>query len=175
MRRAAERDPDAWEWLYRRSHGKLFAYARRRVGDDVAADDAVSEAMTRALERIDRFRSRGAGFDAWLYGILRNVLLEQYRAAERGAQSHPSSPGSTAPEDDPSMVAERAENRRTMAAAFEQLSDEDREVLELRVVGDLSSDEVAEVIGKKPGTVRMAQARALSRLRALLGEREDVA
>ena len=58
-----------------------------------------------------------------------------------------------------------------MAAAFEQLSEDDREVLELRVVGDLSSDEVAEVIGKKPGTVRMAQARALDRLRTLLGER----
>ena len=175
MRRAAERDPDAWEWLYRRSHGKLFAYARRRVSDDAAADDAVSEAMTRALEGIDRFRSRGAGFDAWLYGILRNVLLEQYRAAERAAHNGSSSASSTAPEDDPSMVAERAENRRTMAAAFEQLSDDDREVLELRVVGDLSSDEVAEVIGKKPGTVRMAQARALDRLRALLGERKDVA
>ena len=175
MRRAAERDPDAWEWLYRRSHGKLFAYARRRAGDDAAAEDAVSEAMTRALEGIGRFRSRGAGFDGWLYGILRNVLLEQYRATDRAAHRDLTPPTATAPEDDPPVAAERAEARRTMAAAFEQLSPDDREVLELRVVGDLSSDEVSEVLGKKPGTVRMAQARALSRLRALLGEREDVA
>ena len=54
--RARERDPDAWEQVYRRSYPRLFAYARRRLASDTAADDAVSEAMTRAIERIERFR-----------------------------------------------------------------------------------------------------------------------
>ena len=175
LTRAAERDPDAWEWLYRRSHQRLFSFARRRVADDASAEDAVSETMTRALESIDDFRWKGAGFDAWLYGILRNVVLEQYRAAERTGHDPGEDAGATLPEHDPSMVAERADERRTMVAAFDRLSDEDREVLELRVIGELSSDEAAEVLGKKPGTVRMAQARALERLREHLEEDRDAA
>ena len=52
-----------------------------------------------------------------------------------------------------------------MRAAFERLGDEDREVLELRVVAGLSAEEVGNVLGKRAGAVRMAQSRALERLR----------
>ncbi len=57
-----------------------------------------------------------------------------------------------------------------MRRAFGRLTDDEQELLELRVVGGLSADEVGEVIGKRAGAVRMAQARALSRLRSLLEE-----
>ena len=57
-----------------------------------------------------------------------------------------------------------------MRRAFGRLTDDEQELLELRVVGRLSAEEVGEVIGKRPGAVRMAQARALSRLRSLLEE-----
>ena len=56
--------------------GKLFGFARRRLFDDRAAEDAVSETMTRALDNIERFTWQGGGFDAWLYGIARNVVHE---------------------------------------------------------------------------------------------------
>jgi DNA-directed RNA polymerase specialized sigma24 family protein len=65
--------------LYRRAYPRLFAYARRRSPHGDAADDAVSDTMTRALVRIDSFAWRGEGFDAWLYGI----LLERARAGAR--------------------------------------------------------------------------------------------
>ena len=58
---AAALDPDAWEAIFRRCHGPLFSYARRRTPTPQAADDAVSETMIRALERIDRFRWRAGG------------------------------------------------------------------------------------------------------------------
>ena len=166
---AASRDADAWEWLYRRSHPRLFAYARRRLSDDAAAEEAVSETMARALEKIDGFSWRGAGFDGWLYGILRNVVLETYRRRERdGREGHagdPSPAPDAAPLADPYLAAERGDRRDAMREAFEQLDPDDREVLELRVVGELSSEQAGEVLGKKPGAVRMAQARALERLR----------
>ena len=52
-----------------------------------------------------------------------------------------------------------------MRVAFERLAPEERELLELRVQGGLSSEEVGVLLGKRPGAVRMAQARALQRLR----------
>ena len=57
------------------------------------------------------------------------------------------------------------EQAAAVRVAFERLAPEERELLELRVQGGLSSEEVGRLLGKRPGAVRMAQARALQRLR----------
>ena len=148
---------------------RALRFSRRRLFSDEAADDAVSETMTRALVAIDRFRWKGAGVDAWLMGIARLVVLEHQRNALRPpAPSMPSAPVK-GPLDH--LVA--AEQAAHVRLAFEKLSSEDQELLELRVVAGLSADGVGEVLGKKPGAVRMAQTRALTRLRAGLGEVTD--
>ncbi len=166
VERAQRKDPDAWEALYRRNYRGLFAYSHRRLFSDEAADDAVSETMTRALVAIDRFRWKGAGVDAWLMGIARLVVLEQQRSALRPPA--PSMPA--APVKGPLDHLIAAEQASDVRLAFEKLSSEDQELLELRVVAGLSAEGVGEVLDKKPGAVRMAQTRALGRLRVALGE-----
>lgn len=170
--RARRGDADAWEALYRRMYPQLLAYARRRL-DAEAARDAVSEAMARAVARIDRFTWEGSGFDAWLFGILRHVVIDAQRAAggrAPGEASDEAASGDPGPLD----LLLGAEACAAVRRAFTRLAPFDQEVLELRVVAGLSSDEVAAVLGKKPGAVRMAQARALDRLRDLLEERITV-
>ncbi len=161
--RAATGDPDAWEALYRRSYGPLFGFARRRLFDDQAAEDAVSETMARALDGIDRFTWQGGGFDAWLYGIVRNVVRELSRARWRSAG--PVTDERPTTERGPEEHAVAVDDTAWLREAFCRLSDEDREILELRVQGGLTSEEVGRLLGKQPGTIRMAQARALQRLR----------
>lgn len=173
VRRAAMADADAWEAIFRRSHPRLVAFARRRTSSIQAAEDAVSETMVRALQRIDRFRWDGAGFDAWLVGILRNVVFEGYRSDARyrrdvGAISAEPGVDEAGPLD-ALMIAEEAHHVRL---AFARLTPEEQELLELRVVAGLSSDGAAHVLGKKPGTIRMAQARALDRLRVFVAEEQ---
>ncbi len=163
--RARGRDPDAWEQLYRRSYRPLYGFARRRLFDDRAAEDAVSETMTRALDAIDRFAWQGGGFDAWLYGIARNVVYELVRAHKRtGARAVHEVRAEGGLEE--GVIA--GERRDEVRRAFDRLDPADRELLELRVQGGLSSEEVGELLGKKPGAVRMAQTRALGRLRSIL-------
>lgn len=163
--RAARSDADAWEHLYRRSYARLFAYARRRLSSDVAADDAVSETMLRALDKIGSFTWQGAGVDAWLYGILRNVVHETYRRDQR-TQTMWSMPDQADPADGgPANALIERDGRAEIRAAFDLLSDDDRELLELRVVAKLSAQGVAAVTGSTAGAVRMAQSRALGRLR----------
>jgi len=164
---AAVQDPDAWEALYRRSYPRLFAYARRRLPSDELVEDAVSETMLRAIGRIGAFEWKGAGFDAWLYGILRNVLLEKHRDRARVTPDPfvdgPSVPG-------PLEALVRDDQLRLVRCAFEQLDPDEQEVLELRFTGGMSADQIATVLDRKAGTVRMAQSRALTRLRAIFGE-----
>lgn len=171
---AQRRDPDAWDDLYRLVYPRLFAFARNRVGDDADADDVVSETMTRALHGIDRFRWRNSvGIEAWLFGIGRNVLHEHHRRASRMSPV-PEPVINQGPPDDP--TAEPAarilahEEADAVRRALHRLRHDDREVLELRFVAGLSSQEIAHVIGRRPGAVRMAQSRALDRLRHLLQE-----
>jgi RNA polymerase sigma-70 factor (ECF subfamily) len=159
--RAGRADPDAWEALYRRVYPGLLAYASRRL-DRERARDAVAETMARAIAKIDRFEWRGGGFDAWLYGILRHVVVDAHRArgreATRRERGEPRHAG-------PLEHALDNEDAREVRGAFMRLHADDRELLELRVVAGLTAEEVGEVLGKRPGAIRMAQSRALERLR----------
>jgi RNA polymerase sigma-70 factor (ECF subfamily) len=169
--RAQQNDADAWEALYRRAYPGLLGYARRRLPSREEADDAVSETFARAYSRIAGFEWAGAGFNAWLFGIIRNVVLEAQRRNRRGG---------------PRLVPEVAvvdgdllqdllldEEAAVVRAALALLSPDDQEILELRVVGGLGAEEVGAVLGKKPGAVRMAQSRALNRLRTALGRADE--
>lgn len=166
VKRAALGDGDAWEALYRRAYPKLLAFARARL-DPEGAQDAVAETMSRAVDSIHSYRWEGRAFDAWLFGILRHVITDAHR--RQGRSRH-------VPEDHVQAGAGpldrlvAAEEHRAVRVAFARLSDADRELLELRVVAGLSADDVAKVLGRKPGAVRMAQSRALTRLRQLLAE-----
>ena len=171
VHRAGQRDPDAWDQLYRRSYLNLYRFARRRLLDDGAAEDVVSETMARAIDHIDRFRWQGAGFDAWLYGIARNVVRELARTGRRSAPpiegDHPSI--ERGPEDD----ALAAVDTHAMRRAFSRLDPLERQLLELRVQQGLGADEVGRLLGKRAGAVRMAQVRALRKLRSFFVEAQS--
>src|SRR6185436_15573585 len=108
---------------------KLLAYAGRRL-DREAARDAVSEAMARAVARIERFAWEGGGFDAWIFGILRHVVLDAQRSRPAGAQDGEADETESA-EPGPLDHVLGAERATFLRAAFRELSAADQEVLEL--------------------------------------------
>jgi len=170
-------DPDAWETVYRRSYSRLLEYARRRLPSGYDPDDAVSECLARAVDRIDDLADRGVRVEAWLYGILRLVVLEQIRRSGRQERERPSGdvPAGlveAASEPGPLEHVLRDERAGSLRSAFERLSADDQEVLWLRQVAELSVAEVATALSKGPGAVRQANSRALARLRALMEEVE---
>lgn len=166
VQRARLGDAEAWTTLYVAVHPRLRAYVGRRVGAG-AADDVVSETMTRAVEAIDRFRWEPAGFDGWLFGIARRVSAEHVRRSARRWRRSETVPALAAPVDEAMILsADQAEVR----LAFERLRPQEREVLELRVIAGLTAEQAAAALGRRPGAVRTAQSRALARLRSLFEE-----
>jgi RNA polymerase sigma-70 factor (ECF subfamily) len=125
--------------------------------------------MTRAVSSVERMADLDLVPDAWLFGILRHVVIDQQRRNYRRRDLPVSR---QIDEAEPLEAIVIASEQDTVRLAFSRLSDKDRELLELRVVAGLSSDDVAGVLDMKAGTVRMAQARALERLRALMTEIE---
>jgi RNA polymerase sigma-70 factor (ECF subfamily) len=167
VHRAAEGDPSAWELLYRRAYPKLLAFARRRLPPDQAAD-AVADTFLRALTDLDRFDRRPGRFEPWLFGIARHVVADTHRDTARGLRLVRSD--SAVPPAGPLESVLDGEEAIAARRAFEKLSAADQELLELRIIAGLSAEEVATVLGKQPGSVRMAQSRAVARLRAVLHE-----
>jgi RNA polymerase sigma-70 factor (ECF subfamily) len=161
-------DPDAWEKLYARLRPRLYGLCLQRLSNNHDAEDAVAETMLRAVDAASSFRWRGGGFDAWVFRICTNVISDMARTRTRRATVLPS--GS---EIDPGEVEDKTvldEEHAAVRKAFERLDPEERELLELRLIAQLSSDEAAHVLGRRPGAVRTAQSRALARLRVLLEE-----
>lgn len=168
LARARALDPDAWEAVYRRSYAQLVEYARRRLPVGADPDDAVSEAMARAMDRVGLLEDRGLRLEAWLYGILRNVVLEQQRAGAR--TSAPPQDQLVDPGPGPLEQVLDQEVAGSLRRAFGRLADDDQEILWLRLVARLSAAEVAQVVDRREGAVRTAQSRALDRLRRHLEE-----
>lgn len=160
-------DQHAWETIFRRLHPRLTAYAGRSL-DHESALDAVSETMTRAVDRIDSFTWDDAAFEGWLFGILRNVVRDVQRAHARSVPRAASQ--FERPDHEASTGLLAREEAAELTAAFARLSPAEREILELRVVAGLSAEEIAVTLGKRPGAVRTAQSRALAKLRSLMEE-----
>lgn len=173
VERARSYETDAWEELYRNVRPALFGYALRRLRSTDAAEDAVSETMTRALEKIGRYRWQAPGFEAWLVGILRNVVYETWRATRRDARVLELPVPVPIPDVGPADRVLHDEEARAVRDAFGALDADEQEMLELRVVHGLSADDVGAIQGRAAGAVRMAQHRALGRLRTIMGAIQD--
>jgi RNA polymerase sigma-70 factor (ECF subfamily) len=165
----AKRDPDVFGVLYDRYVDRVYGYCRRRLETREEAEDATSLVFTRALAAMPRWRLGNGSFAAWLFAIARNVVIDQSRAEARRRQRRGfwEIDASRGPEES----AEAFEAAAELKAKVRQLSADQADVVELRLAG-LDDREIAGVLGKSHGAVRIAQHRAIKRLRALFGESE---
>jgi RNA polymerase sigma-70 factor (ECF subfamily) len=163
---ARANDAAAWETLYHVTYPRLLAFARRRLDED-SAQEAVSETLARAVTGIGCFVWKSPeGFMAWLFGILRHIIIDTHRSRARSADLR--SCVDVCTDLDPLERVLSDEELRAVRTAFGRLSGDDRQLLELRVVSGLCYEDIAFMLNKRPSAVRTAQCRALRRLRRLL-------
>jgi RNA polymerase sigma factor (sigma-70 family) len=166
----AQRDPAAFAPLYETYFAAVYRYCHARLGDGQAAEDAASQIFTNALAALPRFRAgdRPGAFRSWLFTIAHNVVVNQHRSRGRrqvGNLTDAADVVDAAPSPEDEAVA--AEARQTIQTVLGHLTEEQRQVVELRLAG-LNDAEIARVVGRKHGAVRATQYRALLKLRTLL-------
>ena len=159
----------AWEAAYRAYSKGLNGFLVLRLGNADEAAEALSETFLRALDRAHSLRGGADSFRAWLFRIARNVAFDRLRAKQRRPiTDHEVDPiDLLLAEPDAELIA--SEDAEAVRRAMGQLDADDREVLWLRICARLSSADVGEIIGKRPGAVRMQQQRALTALARHLG------
>ena len=151
----------------------VVRYCRARVGlmerSGLSAEDVAQEVCLAAVMALPRYRDRGRPFLAFVYGIAAHKVADAYRAAGRDlAYPTDSIPEHRSAEPDPEQAALEADSVTRMSDLLEILPDKQREILILRVVVGLSAEETAESVGSTPGAVRVAQHRALARLKSAI-------
>ena len=172
----AKKDPQAFGDLFDRYYPVIFAYVLRRVGKWNDAQDITSEVFLKALKGLWRFRWQGIAFSAWLYRIATNEVGIYFRRAGRAPvslnQLIEQSGFEPASRDD--LVAEKLEAERQFErhrdfliarSKIASLPLKYQHVITLRFFEQKSVKEIAEILGKKEGTVRSLLSRGLQRLR----------
>jgi RNA polymerase sigma-70 factor (ECF subfamily) len=151
----------------------VVRYCRARLGaaerSGVSADDVAQEVCLAILTALPRYRDQGRPFLAFVYGIAAHKVADTHRAAARNL-SHPveSIPERYCAETGPEQSAVESESLTRMNQLLDVLPAKQREILILRVVVGLTAEETADALGTTSGAVRVAQHRALARLKSEL-------
>lgn len=176
VHRAVEGDQQATHDLLARVHPLALRYCRTRLnrlpGDARHfVEDLAQEVCVAVLMALPRYKDTGRPFEAFVFAIAGHKVADLQRAAMRhpGSTAVPSDEMPERPDDslgpeERALLSDDAEWAKKLLA---NLPENQRELLVLRVAVGLTAEETGQMLGMSPGAVRVAQHRALSRLRAL--------
>jgi len=167
------------ESLLRQIRPMVVRYCRARMnrlsGYHHAADDVAQEVCIAVISALPRYREMGRPFVSFVFGIASHKVADAQRAAAR--QAIPTEDVPDGPDDGPgpeeiAVACLEAERVRALLARLPALQ---HRLLVLRVLSGLSAEETGEMLGMSAGAVRVAQHRALARLRSIVAEDEFLA
>jgi RNA polymerase sigma-70 factor (ECF subfamily) len=173
--RAAAGDREAFGHLYEEHAVRVFRHAYFLTSDVTLAEDLTAQTFLKALEAIGRYENRGVPFIAWLLRITVNLAINHRKALKNGI--HAQLPEQLVDDDTLSSPEEtctmKSEGERVWRKVM-QLPSEQRQVIVMRFMEDLAYSDVAAVLGKSIGAVRVIQFRALHNLRGLLRDEDAI-
>jgi RNA polymerase sigma-70 factor, ECF subfamily len=164
----ASRDRAAFGELYDQYVDRVYRYVYYRTGSQVDAEDLSEQVFLQAWAAMQNFRWQGKPFQAWLYRLAHNVLVDHYRRAR------PMTPLDDTPEtvrlahESASRVLDQWLDGEMLARAIGDLPHEQQHVIALRFLEGRDTTEVARLMDKREQTVSALQFRALQQLRRIL-------
>ena len=153
--------------LYNEYFDRIAHYIYVRIGDRHEAEDLAGEVFLRALESLKSYKERGIPMQAWLFRIAHNASVDYLRKKGR-VTNVPIEEVTIMAREDPAAVAETNLEMEKVREAMQRLTPEQREVVQLRFFGGLSSKDVGAILHKSDGAVREMQRAAVEKLRTLL-------
>jgi RNA polymerase sigma-70 factor (ECF subfamily) len=170
VRRAQQRDQQAFAQLYEEHFDKIYRYVALRIGDRAEAEDITQQVFLKALQSIASFRWKGIPFSAWLFRIAHNQVIDYLRRKTKQA-TVPIDESAVSSSSDPQLLVEQSLNIEQLLSAAKRLTEAQREVISLRFAGELPIAQVAKIMGKSEGAIKALQHSAIVALRKVLSAR----
>ncbi len=135
---------------------KLYGYLVNVLHDRNLAEDILQTTWLKAIQALPSFKDRtGASFSSWLFAIARNECKQYWRKSNREVSFDPEM-------HDKEVIESKEENRIFVEQILAQFSENDRELIRLHYIADLSLGDIAKILKINPITVRVRMHRALS-------------
>ena len=165
----ARHEPEAFGELYHRYVERIYNYHYRHTSNREEAEDLTSRTFYRALRSLHAFQDRGATFQAWLFRIAHNLLVNHYRdSGRRPSIALEDAPPLSAEYGDPERALESAEAQARLLDLIADLPEERKTLVILKFVEQMSNAEIGLVLGKSEGAVKALYHRTLTSLREIL-------
>ncbi len=171
MLQAKAGDSDAFAQLYDGYVERIYRYIYFRVSDDETAEDLTSQVFLKAWEHLDRYQPGESPFLAWIYRIARNQVIDYYRVHKEFISLEEIA---TLASDNQSVVeaVQILFDMKTVRDAMKYLTKDQQEVVVLKFIAGLSTEDIASMMKKREGAIRALQMRALQTLAKYLKEED---
>lgn len=180
----AKVDAEAFGELYQRYVNRIYNYHYRHTSNRADAEDLTSRTFYRALRSLHSYRETGAPFQAWLYRIAHNLVVNWYRdhanhpTISMDTDGYPFLHAQMAHSDfasGPEASIASAEMREALLRAISELPEDRKTLIILKFVEQMTNTEIGEVLGRTEGAVKALYHRTLITLRtAMRGGSGDV-
>jgi RNA polymerase sigma-70 factor (ECF subfamily) len=158
--------------LYEEYYDKIAHYVYVHINNKEEAEDIAGEVFLKALESLKSYRDQGVPMQGWLFRIAHNLTVDYLRKMDK-RRTVPIDSVVLQGDDNPANTAEEKIDFERVSEAMKQLTAEQREVINLRFFGGLTSKEAGSVLGKSDGAVREMQRAAIEKLRGIIGAGND--
>jgi len=161
VERAADGSFGAFGEIYNIFLDQIYRYVFYQVKDKMTAEDLTEEIFLKAWEAMGKYKQKSLSFSAWLYRIAHNHVIDYFRTRRQHLALDDVI--SAAP-DDPEREAEEKAMQRELAEVISSLPPQQKQVIILKFIEGLENEEIARIMGKRQGAVRMLQMRSLTAL-----------
>lgn len=168
VRKASAGDEQAFSELYDLYFEKIYRFVYFRVNHREVAEDLVSETFIRAWDRLREIEAISS-FNSWLYRIARNLVIDYYRAKKPDLDIN-NLENLLAYEDQIIEQTDFTFKQKKFLAAVQKLSSDQQLVIKLKFLDELDNQEIAIILQKSEGAIRVIQHRAINELKRLLNQ-----
>jgi len=169
IKKAQKGEKQAFAALYDTYVEAIYRFIYLKIGRKADAEDITQQVFLNAWQNIQRYNYKGFPFSSWLYKIAHNAVIDFYRSYNNQAKIELESAEEIIQENGPNQEQEIDSNLdlERIKKAIQQLPPDQQSIIIMRFVDDLPIKEIARILEKNEGTIRVIQHRALKQIRKI--------